>query len=221
MSKKKMDQKMGMFIMGDGDYSMKNGLKWVMFLFLLLLISGTVSAAATIDVYYTDSGNHPVAQVPVGETIASNIVVTGDENPATNVVVEQSFHNNNQWTNDKNYYTSLDGGNTWTKNPSTVTTRSDGFTWQIGTVLAHQKAILRWPGTPVTPGYEVMNVQLYIDQLLAGSDTTNLTITTVSTPSGSTSKTVAMQKTGFPLIFLVLGLALLFGGLIFSKGSKN
>ena len=195
---------------------MKKGLRGVIFLFLVLVFSGTVSAAATIDLYYTDSGNHPVDQVLVGETIASNIVVTGDENPATSVVVEQSFHNNNQWTNDEHYQVSLDGGSTWVTDPSSVTTRSDGFTWQIGPLMANQKAILRWPGTPVTPGYEVMNVQLFIDQLLVDSDTASLTITGASA-TNSASKTVAMQKTGFPLIFLVLALALLSGGLIFSK----
>lgn len=200
---------------------MKNSLKGVIFLISVILISGTASAAATIDLYYTDSGNQPVDQVLVGETIASNIVVTGDGNPANNVVVEQSFHNNNQWTNDENYYTSLDGGNTWTQNPSSVTTRSGGFTWQIGSLLANQKAILRWPGTPVSPGYEVMGVQLYIDQLLVDSDTASLNITKASTPGVSTSKTVAMQRTGFPLIFMVLALALLSGGLIISKRSKN
>jgi len=196
---------------------MKNGLKGVIFLISVILISGTASAAATIDLYYTDSGNQLVDQVLVGETIASNIVVSNDGNPANNVVVEQSYHNNNQWTNDEHYQVSLDGGSSWVRDPSSVTTGSDGFTWQIGSLLANQKAILRWPGTPVTPGYEVMNVELYIDQLLVDSDTASLTITNASTPGVSTSNTVAMQETGFPLIFMVLALALLSGGLIFSK----
>jgi hypothetical protein len=201
----------------ESDYSMKKGLKGVMFLFSALLICGNVSAAANIDLYYTDTHNHPVDEVQVGETIASNIVVQNDGNSVTNVVVEQSYHNNNQWINDDNYYTSLDGGNAWAQNPSSVTTRSDGFTWQVGSLLAQQKAILRWPGTPVTPGYEVMNVQLYLDQLMVDSDTANITITSAPITVGTAAKTVGMQETGSPLNYLFLALALIFGGLIFSK----
>lgn len=196
----------------------KKDLAAAIFLFLVIAVfSGTVYADATIDLYYTDAGNNPVSQVKVGEPIASNIVVQNHENPSSNVVVEQSYHNNNQWTNDEYYYVSMDGGNSWVTNPSAVNTRDGGFTWTIGSLLANQRAILRWPGTPVSAGSEVMNVELFVNQLLGGTDTASLTIAGASDSAGAGSKTVGMQETGSPLTFLILAFALISGGLLFSR----
>jgi len=50
-----------------------------------------------------------------------------------------------------------------------------------------------------------------------GSDTAALTITNNSATGELASKTVSMQKTGSPLTFLVLVLAFISGGLIFSR----
>lgn len=202
---------------------MKKHMATTMFLFLVITACmGTVSAAATTDLYYTDANNHPTDHVQAGTPAASNIAVLNDANPVSNVVVEQSYQNNNQWIDDAHYYVSMDGGNTWATDPALVIPHDGGFTWEIGSLIPNQMVILRWPGIPVTAGFEIMNVQLYTEGQFVDSDTATLTITAPKNASAAavvTSETVGMQNTGIPIVSLVLAILLLFGGLILPKRS--
>jgi len=205
---------------------MKKYLFAAVFLVLVVVsLTGTVSADATIDTYYIDENGDEITTAPVGSNVEYMAEVQNDETALDDATVEVDVNSNVGMENIE-YFTSMDGGITWQDNPLNVNRVGNTITWDIGPLNANQLAMLNIHGTVTQPGVEVLTATLeYVSgqELIELTSVATLTVTAPSSASNgatsaqSTEKTVPMQKTGTPLAFLALAIGLISAGLAYSR----
>lgn len=208
-----------------GDLFMKKYLFVAVFLVLVVVsLTGTVSADATIDTYYIDENGDEITTAPVGSNVEYLAEVQNDETPLSDTTVEIDVNSNVGMENIE-YFTSMDGGINWQDNPLNVNRVGNTIIWDIGPLNANQLAMLNIHGTVTQPGVEVLTATLeYVSgqELIELTSVATLTVTAPSSASNGTApaqvtgKTVPMQKTGTPLAFLALAIGLISTGLAYS-----
>ena len=204
---------------------MKKYLFAAVFLVLVVVsLTGTVSADATIDTYYIDENGDEITTTPVGSNVEYLAEVQNDETPLDDTTVEIDINSNVGMENIE-YFTSMDGGINWQDNPLNVNRVGNTIIWDIGPLNANQLAMLNIHGTVTQPGVEVLTANLeYVSgqELIELTSVATLTVTAPSSASNGTApaqvtgKTVPMQKTGTPLAFLALAIGLISAGLAYS-----
>jgi len=205
---------------------MKKYLFAAVFLVLLVVsLTGTVSADATIDTYYIDEDGNEITTAPVGSNVEYLAEVQNDETSLEDATVEIDVNSNVGMENIE-YFTSMDGGINWQDNPLNVNRVGNTIIWDIGPLNANQLAMLNIHGTVTQPGVEVLTATLeYVSgqELIELTSVATLTVTAPSSASNGTAsaqvtgKTVPMQKTGTPLAFLALAVGLISAGLAYSR----
>jgi hypothetical protein len=209
-----------------GGFIMKKYLFAAVFLVLLVVsLTGTVSADATIDTYYIDEDGNEITTAPVGSNVEYLAEVQNDETSLEDATVEIDVNSNVGMENIE-YFTSMDGGINWQDNPLNVNRVGNTIIWDIGPLNANQLAMLNIHGTVTQPGVEVLTATLeYVSgqELIELTSVATLTVTAPSSASNGTAsaqvtgKTVPMQKTGTPLAFLALAVGLISAGLAYSR----
>lgn len=205
---------------------MKKYLFAAVFLVLVVVsLTGTVSADATIDTYYIDENGDEITTAPVGSNVEYMAEVQNDETALDDATVEIDVNSNVGMENIE-YFTSMDGGITWQDNPLNVNRVGNTITWDIGPLNANQLAMLNIHGTVTQPGVEVLTATLeYVSgqELIELTSVATLTVTAPSSASNgatsaqATGNTVPMQKTGTPLAFLAMAIGLISAGLVYSR----
>lgn len=205
---------------------MKKYLFAAVFLVLVVVsLTGTVSADATIDTYYIDENGDEITTAPVGSNVEYMAEVQNDETALDDATVEIDVNSNVGMENIE-YFTSMDGGINWQDNPLNVNRVGNTIIWDIGPLNANQLAMLNIHGTVTQPGVEVLTATLeYVSgqELVELTSVATLTVTAPSSASNGavsaqvTGNTVPMQKTGTPLAFLAMAIGLISAGLVYSR----
>lgn len=205
---------------------MKKYLFAAVFLVLVVVsLTGTVSADATIDTYYIDENGDEITTAPVGSNVEYMAEVQNDETALDDATVEIDVNSNVGMENIE-YFTSMDGGINWQDNPLNVNRVGNTIIWDIGPLNANQLAMLNIHGTVTQPGVEVLTATLeYVSgqELFELTSVATLTVTAPSSASNgavsaqATGNTVPMQKTGTPLAFLAMAIGLISAGLVYSR----
>lgn len=192
---------------------------------VVVSLTGTVSADATIDTYYIDENGDEITTAPVGSNVEYMAEVQNDETALDDATVEIDVNSNVGMENIE-YFTSMDGGINWQDNPLNVNRVGNTIIWDIGPLNANQLAMLNIHGTVTQPGVEVLTATLeYVSgqELVELTSVATLTVTAPSSASNGavsaqvTGNTVPMQKTGTPLAFLAMAIGLISAGLVYSR----
>lgn len=214
---------------------MKKYFSFVLFLVLVVVaFIGTVAATPTIESTYMDEDGNDITTAQVGDTVEFFVGVYADPQDQTisNLRVDMTVSSDIKWDFDS-YAVSWDGGNTWNDNDASVTIQStddqgwgDSAIWNIATLQNDQAVMFKVRGKVLSAGSESTTSNLVsLSEARQGStigtSAASLTVTEPSTEpepeTNTTTTTVGMQKTGSPVGFAALAIALISAGLIYTK----